>query len=208
MALAPQFKNVSVSAIIPAKYNPKKRTQGPKIRQLARSMATVGLLYPILIDKKNKIIDGHRRFFAAKMNLWETIGCLVIDGDAEAMYAEVNANSLRPSGNDMLWIYLEEPNAVTPRTRANLSSMEDRIGRSLVELIAKHGFSTRLYRVACSVCKECGKDTDEWVKRTVRWFITCEAVGRVYNMLTSKMISPMLLLRHVKMNKPLRVKVL
>jgi hypothetical protein len=208
MALAPQFKNISLSQLKAATYNPKRRTKNKNVRQLAASMAEVGLMYPILVTKQSWIIDGHRRFEAAKMNQWDTIPCLVVDDkERDKVYAEVNANACRLSGNDNLFVYLENPNAVTATCKAKFDAMCNVIGRELARDIQKFGFSFLIYRMAREVCKQCGKESPEMIRRTVRWFMTCESVGYVRNLLVSQVISPMLVLRHVKQNKPLKMKV-
>src|SRR5262245_60533597 len=51
------------------------------LEPLSESLATVGLLHPVVIDGKNRLIAGQRRLEAAKLLGWRTIPVRVIDLD-------------------------------------------------------------------------------------------------------------------------------
>jgi ParB family transcriptional regulator, chromosome partitioning protein len=55
------------------------------LEPLAESLETVGLLHPVVIDAKNRLIAGQRRLEAAKLMGWKTIPVRVIDLDALAL---------------------------------------------------------------------------------------------------------------------------
>lgn len=206
MAKAPQFKNVSIKQIRKAKYNPSHRSKS-RIRQLSRSIAKVGLMYPLLVDESNNLIDGHRRLEACVQNGWETVPCLVVSGDRHEMYHELNANSKKMSGRENLGVFLAEPMAVPPKLRAYLTEMVEVIGEDLAVTMYNHGFSAFAYRIAKEVCQACGKETPNWIKLVIQWFMTCESFGYVKDLLNSKVISPAIVLRHAKQRRPLKMKV-
>jgi ParB family chromosome partitioning protein len=78
---------------------------GPRVRRelgdtlpLMKSMETVGLLHPVVLDSSNKLIAGRRRIEAARRLGWETIRYVVADSvtDAEKyLLAEQDENTCR-----------------------------------------------------------------------------------------------------------------
>ena len=202
----PQFKFISCSQLKYSKHNPKRRLE-QKLGQLCKSIQAIGLQYPILVTSNNVVIDGHRRLAAYKRMGLENIASLVTDQTPNDVYSEVNANAYKLSGNDAMYVYLVDPTAVRPQVRRRFQRMEDRLGRPMVETLQKHGFSVVVFCFAEHLCKECECDTDEWVKRVVRWLMTCESLGYVRSLVNTKMISPARVLRAAKQSKPLTVKV-
>lgn len=68
------------------------------ITALEKSISTVGLLNPIVIDEKNRLIAGYRRLMACRNLGWREIEVTVIqyDGDVLKMLeAEADENFLR-----------------------------------------------------------------------------------------------------------------
>jgi N6-adenosine-specific RNA methylase IME4 len=64
------------------------------IDSLARSIADIGLLHPIVLNTDRKLIVGERRFLAAKMLGWKTIPATILDLDA-LIDAEADENRIR-----------------------------------------------------------------------------------------------------------------
>jgi len=58
------------------------------VTALAESLKQYGQIHPILINKKNILISGHRRLEAAKLLGWRTINALIIDAKDEAAKLE------------------------------------------------------------------------------------------------------------------------
>ncbi len=212
MARAPQFHNISLALLKDAPHNPKGRISSPKIGQLAKSIQEIGLQYPVLVTEKNasgkhQIIDGHRRVAAYRRIGLDPVPCLVTGQDADSVYAGVNANARSLSGNEQLSVFLSNPKAVSGRARRGFENMEERLGRKLMETMQRHGYTGRTFKMAVIICRACDRDTDEWVKLTVRWFMTCESQRYVQSLLATKTISPAQILRAVKEHRPLKVKV-
>ena len=66
------------------------------IRQLADSIAEVGLLHPIIVNKDFALIAGLHRLEAAKLLMWTEIECTVRDLEGlEAEIAEIDENIIR-----------------------------------------------------------------------------------------------------------------
>lgn len=56
---------LALSALVLEPRNPKQHSRR-QIRQIARSIETFGFAVPILVDRTNKIVAGHGRYFAAQ----------------------------------------------------------------------------------------------------------------------------------------------
>src|SRR4051812_37616778 len=81
------YKQLAVEKITFAAHNPAKRTDPKRLAALTRSMAGLGLIYPIVVGPKNNLIDGHRRVAAARTLGWKTIPALVRTEDPNDVYA-------------------------------------------------------------------------------------------------------------------------
>ena len=62
---------VLISTIKCSSWNPPSRVEEKRLRGLKDSISDVGLLYPVLMDKNNNLIDGHRRLVAVKELGWK-----------------------------------------------------------------------------------------------------------------------------------------
>ncbi len=59
------------------------------IEALAESLRRYGQISPILVDKKNRLIAGHRRLEAARRLGWRTIGVTVVEAHEELLRLEL-----------------------------------------------------------------------------------------------------------------------
>lgn len=85
------IKNLPLSKI---KVGERLRQDLGDIQSLADSIEEVGLLHPIVIDQKGKLIAGRRRLAAVKLLEWDTVDCNVIDID-DVRIGEVHENQSR-----------------------------------------------------------------------------------------------------------------
>lgn len=79
------LKEIRVDEIEPNERNPRETFEPTKIEQLAASLETIGLQVPITVyenpSKRKKpyvLLDGERRFRAAKLINWEKIPALIV----------------------------------------------------------------------------------------------------------------------------------
>ena len=144
-----QLLNIRICDLNPASYNPSKRLTGARMAKLMKSIKTIGQIQPITIDSHKNIIDGHRRVHALKALKKKMVFAIVnTDFDGKTIYREVNATSAKMNGNDNLGIWLKDPEAVTPRTNAQLAAIENSLGREILQLIYKSGMSISVHRLA------------------------------------------------------------
>jgi ParB family chromosome partitioning protein len=99
--------SISSSAIVPNQFQPRKEFDEEEIKNLAQSIATHGLLQPILVRQKTaeryEIISGERRFRALKSLGKETIPCVVRQevSDREMMEMALVENIQREDLNEI-----------------------------------------------------------------------------------------------------------
>src|SRR5699024_4210267 len=72
---------LTVDQIIPNEYQPRTQFDDEKIKELAQTLQTHGMIQPIVVrqktDEQYEIIAGERRLRAAKLLGWETISAIV-----------------------------------------------------------------------------------------------------------------------------------
>lgn len=171
-----EIKRVKLASIKVASFNPEERSdpQGKDLGKLQKSIETHGLFYPVLVDKKNNLIDGHRRLTAASNLGWEEIPAIVVEGDADhaEIYANVNYTAKYLSGNETLRVWLKNPMAVSPASARTLARYEEMVGRPLIERIAKAGMATKALGQAVSIASYVDRAGDvRFIRKTVSWLI-------------------------------------
>ena len=186
-----------------AKFNPKSRTAN--INGLAKSIQEVGLLDPIKVSDKNDVIDGHRRIAAYKKLKLDEIDCIILKGELPALYAHINGQAKKLTGNETLNVYIAEPMAIAPQTRRRMEEAEEVAGRSLLERLAQEGLSMRTYVVACNLARAADQLTPETVRKILRWMLHFGLTGILQKAMNAG-TPPGLLMAAVNKNKPIRPK--
>lgn len=182
-----QVKHVKLSELKPAPHNPSRRAKGPMLRQLAKSVSQIGLIYPIAITKAGNIIDGHRRVAVAKEAGWETIPAIIAEGNAETVYAHVNANSKILSGAEKLAVWLKNPSAVLPRAAGRFEKAEQILGRTLLVRMSKNGLSLTMFRYGGEISRYItGENSPAIIKRAVLWLLRHSNVNSVRDYMLGK----------------------
>lgn len=74
-----QIVNVNINDIIPYVNNARTHSD-EQIIQLRSSLREFGFVNPILIDSDYGLIAGHGRLTAAKLENYQTVPCVIIDG--------------------------------------------------------------------------------------------------------------------------------
>lgn len=106
------------------KINPGRREASPeRVAELAKSIAEVGLINPITLDRANTLIAGLHRLEAAKLLGWAEVDCTVSSlGGLQAELAEIDENFVRTDLSaieygDLLLRRKEIYEALHPETR-------------------------------------------------------------------------------------------
>lgn len=96
------IKNINVDQIVPDSANPNEMTED-EMDRLAKSLDVYGFLYPVIIDKNNKIIDGHHRFFIYQRKGLKQVPCITMEFKSES-----ERRLLRQSLNKIHGVHEEE----------------------------------------------------------------------------------------------------
>jgi hypothetical protein len=177
----PRVKLLRVADVKGADYNPARRTEVKRLKELMRSMSEIGLLYPILVDERNEVIDGHRRLACAKELGWETIPAIVVPatrGNRDAIYASVNITAAKMTGNEMLTAWLGNTHAASPRSQKLFAEMNNVLGLPLVKQLAERGLSSRVYQTAARIGRYCGDPSADFVRKATKWLIEVAVIGQ------------------------------
>lgn len=170
---------VAISDLKRHRMNPPSRTEPKNLTALAASIAAVGVLQPLLIAADNVILDGHRRYEAAKMAglkqvPYNRIGLPSTHPDADALYVHLNANVRRPSSREWLQRYVMG-GSVSGALKTKIRRIEAIGGSELVREIADANLSPGILDVAQTVRNHClgeGAKNDEFLAMVVRWLVS------------------------------------
>lgn len=163
-----ELRKFKVAELIRADYNPPRRAVASYCTDIIETAKTLGILTPITVTPDGVIIDGHRRVASAKYLGIKELYAVIDPRDAEEIYAAINSGRKPLTGNDKLSVYLKSPMAVDPKARVRLRSMERRIGRKGLMVIAKDGGSLATMNQAVQVCRYLNKD-DSYLPRVAVW---------------------------------------
>lgn len=201
--IIPKHKELKVADIVGADYNPENRVVGQHIRELADSMSRIGLIYPIVVDEENVLIDGHRRVAAAMLLGWETIKAVVFpSSDRDQIYANVNATARRMVGKDALGVWLANSSAVSKKQSKVFEAMQESIGLALVKRVFKEGLSARVWNTACRISRYAGHQD---IASITTWLLDHAIIGQVMKALEAKE-DPRVFLSAIQKNRPIRFK--
>lgn len=167
------IKQISLSLLDGAPYNPSSRSV-KNLGKLSKSLVEHGQICPVIvmmIGKRYRVIDGHRRVAVARKNEWPTIMALVVEvKDKEQLYADLNATGKKLGGNDLLSVWLMEPKAVTKRMNDIFTDMESVLGRKRCEKIRDAGLSHNLFYQALVIGNYMGLDDND-IPKLVDYYI-------------------------------------
>ena len=198
-----RLRRVALSDLKLAAFQPRKRASPENTRKLQKSIEEIGLIYPVAVNDKNELIDGHRRVAAAKALGWQDIPAIIVSGERDSIYAEVNATARKMSGNENLQVYLVNPAAVSPVARRHLEAAEESLGRTLLAKIAKAGSSIVLFRRARDVAAYLERAQDDsFLQKVVRWMLAHKLQRVVYSAVLAR-VSPRIIERAISKDRPL-----
>lgn len=153
-----------------AAWNPPSRTEENRLRKLLASIDDVGLLYPLLVDEDNNLIDGHRRLACARKLGWKAIPVIKVSSEFEHVYGSIQSAAERINGNDLLGIYLRNKNALLSDQRRRPERIEEICGRKSVEMLYKAGLTYGTFDIALRVFKYLQDDEME-IAQILAWTV-------------------------------------
>lgn len=198
---------VSIASIKKAPFNPTNRTEPRKLARLRASIERIGLVYPIALNNQNQLIDGHRRLAAAEGLGWTEIPAVRVSGNRAEIYGEVNDNSRRLTGKDLLSIFFQNPDAVGPASRRAIELAIERVGRAKVRQIHRAGGTVAYVRWAEEVASFCGKsDSKRFVGQAITWILKHRQARLVKAVMTAGSLTAEQLTTLIRHNRSIRTK--
>jgi hypothetical protein len=166
---------VRTDSLHPAPWNPAIRTQTKYTLGLRESIQTNGFweFRPILTDRNGMIIDGHRRWTAAKaLGIFE-IPAIVVDADADKLWSEVNGQTMAISGAQVVQAVAGGLQTIPDKFDKNMTRLVEIMGNEGVQLLAANNMGPNVVAFAERVGRYCKMTEDrEFLQKTIRWLVT------------------------------------
>lgn len=166
---------VRIDRIKCAEHNPDTRidpNSRAEVRKLAKSISTITCIYPPIVTDNMTLVEGHRRYAAAKLNGEKYIEVFIVSGiSPEELYIQLNSNQKSLSANDWLKVYLVNPLAVRPKLRTEFDNALAAVGRVPLKKLTQKNLSIATYRQAKRIARYCEMPYDSFVKKTLLWLI-------------------------------------
>lgn len=193
---------VPIKEIKSAPWNPPNRVEERRLRKLQESIEDIGQIYPIVLDEKRNVVDGHRRLAIAKKKGQKHIPAITVSSEFQHAYGSIQLNQMKLSGNDLLCVYLSNPNALLANQRSNIANIEEQCGRGMVEMLYKAGLTGHVFGTAMKVVRYLEAKID--VKDALRWIVK-HSMGRTIEALIEGGIPSESILKAIKNNRPIKV---
>lgn len=155
-----------------ADYNPAIRTEKNNLKKLLQSIKDHGILYPLLVDKKMNVIDGHRRLACAKKLKLNQVPILVSDTrlTKDDCYETINTTARKMASTEMIYVYVHG-GKVPHQTENRIKKLEKIVGTPELKKLSNQYVSTAVLGLGQLVGRYCGDRSDELVKKTILWSV-------------------------------------
>lgn len=209
---------VKIEDLQPSPFNPHGRVKPDRIRGLVADIeAAGGVIVPIVVmenlngkgKKKYTIIDGHRRWVAARELKQTTINAIVV-GDAENLYdlwSDLNRNPRKINQPEWMEVYHRGfPIDKIPHPIAkNILKLREVAGAELFAALVEKGRSPYVYRHLTQVSHYVGMGDDlKFLRLVLEWFETHQQQFAVRRFMGSG-LDPDILKKHILDNTPLKI---
>lgn len=152
----PKVKMVAVAELKKAGFNPPKRTDQPRLKDLCDAIRRLGgIVQPLIIANDYRIIDGHRRAAAADMLKIMEVPCIVVPISLQEGWSTLNSSQKNITGHDWLYIYhigVELENLPKKKQR-EIRRIEDLLGKEAIEMLVAKGMTTTVLSWARKVAR-------------------------------------------------------
>jgi ParB/RepB/Spo0J family partition protein len=165
--------NIAISELQGMPYQPEVRTIEKHISGLKKSVEEMGLLVPILVDKDNNIIDGHRRVAVFKALNLASIPAIQYNGEMKGLrsidaYASINTTQRKMNALEQLDVYLRGGKALGGVKKA-IEWTEEHLGRGYLEQLLKNCFSPYYVVRLKNIAHRCGYKNPTELRKFYNW---------------------------------------
>lgn len=154
---------VPIDSLIPASYNPRKISE-VEMQKLVDSIALVGFIDPIIVNRDNTIIGGHQRVKAAKRLGYVEIPVVHVDLDKDDEKAlNIAMNRLGGSFDEELLAQLLKTLADDKRKDTGLDKAEiARLTKAYeAQMVDSKKADDQLVESKHVVCPTCGQKVEK-----------------------------------------------
>lgn len=199
---------VKTDELKPAAWNPAQRVQLRSIGDLRDSIEADGFweFAPILVDRSGTIIDGHRRWTAAKLLDLKEVPVVIVDADADELWAKFNGTRMDVTGRQALEAIANGMTSRPPKYASMLSKLEAVVGKAGIAMLGKRGKSPYIVNQALRIARYAERESDnEFVGKVVFWLAAHPRMNTISRKAIQDDIDPDVLVSAVDADKPLAV---
>lgn len=197
---------VKRDSLKPAPWNPPIRVQLSYLRALRESMSNDGFwsFAPILVDRNGTIIDGHRRWTVAGLLHIEEVPVVIVDEDAQVIWAQFNDTHMALSGAQVMQAVANGLNARPARHAAMLARLEEVVGKEGIQYLSEANKSPYIINQAIRIATYCGlEDDNPFIGLVVYWLVEHRKMNQIVSQAIKENIDPSLVERRIRSNRPL-----
>lgn len=191
--------------VLTAKYNPGRRTISKNLVDLRASIREFGVLVPILIDKKFRLIDGHRRLACAKELSLPIIPAIVVENQLtnDELYEKVNTTSRKLNSHDMIYIFING-GEVPALAKNKILELKSYIGEKELINFGNQYVSYNVINIARNACRYCYQQFDDnFMKTAILWLVN-KKQAHVARLFMEGEGNPAVLMSAIKENRVLK----
>lgn len=197
---------VSIDSLKPAPWNPAIRVQLAYLHDLRDSIETDGFweFMPILVDRNSTIIDGHRRWTAAKLLNLKEVPVTLVDADADEKWADINGTGMPISGPQVLQAISSGMKSRPAKFEPMISKLEAAIGAEGLQKLGQRGKSPYVINAALRIARYVGQeDNSIFVGQTVWWLTDHARMNSITTRAMNEDVPPEVIERAIRANRPL-----
>lgn len=160
-------------------FNPKVRTTSRAVAKLKEKIIKAGkIISPIIITTDSYVADGHRRLTVAKELGYTLVPVIQEDYNLADLWSMLNGGNM--AVNRKNWMQAVRDGmpleCVPDSDKRVLQDLIRVMGKREFEKIVDSGRGPSIIIVAQYVARYCGDESDGFVRKIIRWFISCETL--------------------------------
>jgi len=197
---------VKRDSLKPADWNPDIRVQIRYLKNLRASMEEEGFwtFAPMLVDRSGTIIDGHRRWTVAKMLNIDLVPVIVVDDDADRIWAMYNGTRMDLTGSQAVQAVGQGLRYRPPKYAALLARLDEIVGEEGVREMGRRAASPDLLNTAIRLARYSLLDDDlPYVRAVIFWLMANKNMTVIAVRATREGVDPKVIERAVRGNEPL-----
>ena len=197
---------VATDSLKPAPWNPAIRVQLAYLHNLRDSMEADGFweFMPILVDRNSTIIDGHRRWTAAKLLNLTEVPVTIVDADADEKWADINGTVMPITGAQALQAIASGMSSRPAKYEPMISKLEAAIGTDGLKMLGQRGKSPYVIHSALRIARYLGlEDNTAFVGQVVWWLSDHARMNMITSRAMNEDVPAEVIERAIRANRPL-----